>query len=103
MDDWRDKLTDHDYPLFTIGVVAEVLEVDVQVVRRLADSGICDAARPAGNQRRFSRDDLTRIAYALELADRGLTRDAIARILELEDRVADLERQLDDRGGGRGG
>lgn len=96
MDDWRDKLGDDDYPLYTIGVVAEVLDVDVQVIRRLEERGICEAARPAGNQRRFSRVDLRRMAYALELAEDGLTRDAVARIIELEDRVADLERQLGD-------
>lgn len=94
---WEEKLERDDYPLFTIGVAAELLDVDVQVIRRMEDRGICDPARPAGNQRRYSRADLARIAQAIALADDGVSGDAIGRIVELEARVADLEGELEAR------
>jgi MerR family transcriptional regulator, heat shock protein HspR len=77
-------------------VVAEVLGVDQQVIRRLDVEGIMRTARPSGNQRRYSRDDIALIAYAITLQDQGVSRPGITRILELERDVAQL-RQAEER------
>jgi DNA-binding transcriptional MerR regulator len=73
-----------------MGVVAEVLGVDQQVIRRLDTDGIMKSARPSGNQRRYSRDDIAVLAYALTLQADGISRPGIARILELERDVVHL-------------
>jgi MerR family transcriptional regulator/heat shock protein HspR len=88
---WQRRLDDPAAPLFTIAVVAELLDVDQQIIRRLDVAGIVQTARPSGNQRRYSRDDIAVIAYALRLQADGVSRAGIARILELERDVARLQ------------
>jgi MerR family transcriptional regulator/heat shock protein HspR len=87
---WQLRLEDPAAPLFTIAVVSELLGVDQQVVRRLDVEGIMRTARPSGNQRRYSRDDIALLAYALSLQQQGISRAGIARILDLERDVARL-------------
>jgi MerR family transcriptional regulator/heat shock protein HspR len=87
---WQRRLDDPAAALFTIAVVAEVLDVDQQVIRRLDVTGIMETARPSGNQRRYSRDDVAVIAYALRLQSDGVSRAGIVRIMELERDVARL-------------
>jgi DNA-binding transcriptional MerR regulator len=86
------RLDDPAAPLFTMAVVADVLGVDQQAIRRLDVDGIMNTARPSGNQRRYSRDDIALVAYALSLQADGVSRPGIARILELERDVARLSR-----------
>ena len=57
---------------------------------RLDVDGIMATARPSGNQRRYSRDDIALIAYAISLQQQGIPRTGIARILSLERDVARL-------------
>jgi DNA-binding transcriptional MerR regulator len=85
---WEQRLADPTEPLYTMAVVAELLDIDQQVIRRLDVDGIMQTARPSGNQRRYSRDDVALIAYALSLQEQGIPRTGIARILELERSVA---------------
>jgi MerR family transcriptional regulator/heat shock protein HspR len=90
---WQRRLDDPTAPLFTMAVVADVLGVDQQAIRRLDVNGIVQTARPSGNQRRYSRDDVAVIAYALRLQADGVSRAGIARIMELERDVARLQAQ----------
>jgi DNA-binding transcriptional MerR regulator len=89
--DWARRLDDPDEPLYTIAVVSDLLDVDQQVVRRLEGEGLMSTARSEGNQRRYSRRDVERLARALDLVEQGMTRPAVVRILILEARVAELE------------
>ncbi|MGH8978903.1 MAG: MerR family transcriptional regulator [Acidimicrobiia bacterium] len=77
--------------------MADVPGVDHQTVRRLDVDGIMNSARPSGNQRRYSRDDIPLIAYALSLQSDGVSRPGIARILAVERDVA----RLTHEGGGQ--
>ena len=95
--DWAARLEDPTEPLYTIAVVADLLDVDQQIVRRLEGGGIGTAARSGGNQRRYSRRDVERLAYALDLIEQGMTRLAVVRILVLEARVAELEATVAQR------
>jgi DNA-binding transcriptional MerR regulator len=81
---WQQLLDDPGRPLFTIGVVAELLAVDQQVIRRFEANGLLDCARPSGNQRRYSRDDIALLSYALTLAEEGHPYASVARIVQLE-------------------
>lgn len=90
-DELQRRLDDPAEPLYTTSVVSELLDVDPQVIRRYDRAGIMRAARPSGNQRRYSRDDIAVLSYALSLAGDGIPAEGIARILALERRVSELE------------
>ncbi len=82
--------------MYTIGVVSDLLDVDVQAIRRYDDAGIVRPDRSDSGQRRYSRTDIARLAHALELAGEGVTLPGIKRILDLESEVADLQGRLGD-------
>ncbi len=86
--DWERALDDPDTPLYTVGVVAELVGVDPQVVRGYDRRGLVEPDRVDSGHRRYSRRDIARLAHALDLADEGITRAGIERILALEDRLA---------------
>jgi MerR family transcriptional regulator, heat shock protein HspR len=81
---WQERLDDPAEPLYTMGVVCELLGVEAQVVRRLDHPEVVGSARPSGNQRRFSRNDIAMLSYALTLAEEGIPLSGISRILVLE-------------------
>jgi MerR family transcriptional regulator, heat shock protein HspR len=93
MEDWRQRLDDEDAPMYPIGVVAELLDVDVQVIRRYDDTGIVRPERSQAGQRRYSRRDIARLAHVLNLADEGVSLPGIKRILDLESEVTALRKE----------
>ena len=98
MEEWERRLGDEDAALYPIGVVAELLNVDVQVVRRLEAAGVVEPARSEARQRRYSRRDIARLAHALRLADEGIPTAGIKRIMDLEDVVRDLTGTAEPQG-----
>jgi DNA-binding transcriptional MerR regulator len=81
-------------PLFTVGQVAGMLEVQPAFLRRLDLEEVVQPARSDGGQRRYSRSEIARVQRVSEMAGDGLTLAGIRRILVLEAEVADLKRQL---------
>lgn len=88
-------IDDEDVPLFTVGQVAATLEVQHAFLRRLDEFGVVSPSRSAGGQRRYTRREVTVVAYVQRLAEDGLTLAAIRRVLQLEDRVRQLEAERD--------
>ena len=84
---WQERLDDHDEPVYPIGVVADLLDVSVQVVRRYDDVEVVEPQRSDGGQRRYSRRDIARLAHVLELADEGISVAGIRRIIALEQQL----------------
>jgi DNA-binding transcriptional MerR regulator len=82
---------DENLPLFTVGQVAQMLEVQQAFLRRLDEFGVVRPSRSNGGQRRYSRTEVTIVQYVAQLADEGMTLAAIRRVLELEQRVKALE------------
>jgi DNA-binding transcriptional MerR regulator len=95
---WQARLDDPTEALYPVAVVADLLDVDPQVIRRYDAAGITNAERSEGNQRRYSRNEIAALAHATSLADQGLSRSAIVRIVALEHEVADLRRQIEEQG-----
>jgi MerR family transcriptional regulator/heat shock protein HspR len=95
---WDQRLEDPTEPLYAIAVVADLLNVDAQVLRRYESAGIASAERNGGNQRRFSRNDIAALAHAIEMTNDGISVNAVARILELERQVAELQERPAPRG-----
>lgn len=87
-------LDDISRPLYTVGQVAEMLDVQPRYLRRLDDHDVVTPARSAGGQRRYSREQVDRIAEVRLLADEGLTLAGIRRIFLLQARIAQLEQEL---------
>ena len=89
--DWQQRLDNPAEPLYTLAVVSDLLGVDPQTVRRMDIPQVGQPARPSGNQRRYSRNDVTLLAHAFELSKEGLSMGAIARVLTLEQEVERLQ------------
>jgi MerR family transcriptional regulator, heat shock protein HspR len=83
---------DDEYaPLYSVGQVAAMLRVRQAFLRRLDEYEVVQPSRSAGGQRRYSRIEITRVQYVVELVDEGMTLAAIRRVLALELRVRELE------------
>ena len=85
---WEDVLDDPDQALYPVGVVADLMGVDPQVVRGYDKRGLVVPQRSEAGQRRYSREDIRRLARAMELAGEGIPSSGIDRILNLEDELA---------------
>lgn len=88
VNDWETTLDDPSAPLYTVGVVAELVGVDPQVVRGYDRRGLIEPTRSQSGQRRYSRNDVARLSRAMQLAGDGVSTAGIDRVLELEDRLA---------------
>jgi MerR family transcriptional regulator, heat shock protein HspR len=84
-------LDNADLPLFTVGQVAGMLEIQQAFLRRLDEHQVVRPSRSSGGQRRYTRNEITVVQYVVRLVDEGMTLAAIRRVLDLEARVAELE------------
>ena len=87
-------IDDENLPLFTVGQVATTLEVQHAFLRRLDEFNVVRPSRSAGGQRRYTRHEVTRVAYVLRLVEDGLTLSAVRRVLQLEAQVRQLEGRI---------
>jgi MerR family transcriptional regulator/heat shock protein HspR len=81
-------------PLFSVGQVAEMLDVQPAFLRRLDGHGVVSPARSDGGQRRYSREQMERIADACSLIDDGLTLAGVARVFALQAEVDALRAEV---------
>jgi DNA-binding transcriptional MerR regulator len=84
-------IDDENLPLFTVGQVAATREVQHAFLRRLDEFGVVRPSRSSGGQRRYTRHEVTTVAYVLRMVQDGLTLAAVRRVLQLEDQVRELE------------
>lgn len=103
-----DRLDNEDYPSVTMGRAAELLGVQPAFLRRLDAAGILSPSRTDGNHRLYSRRQLEVATRMRALVDEGLSLDAAARIVGLQDdlgaaqaRISELEDELDARPQGK--
>lgn len=92
---WENVLDDPDQALYPVGVVADLLGVDPQVVRGYDQRGLLNPERSDAGQRRYSRRDMRRLSRALRLARQSIPTAGIERILELEE---ELQRRNEQEG-----
>ena len=88
-------LDDENRPIFTVGQVSEMLEIQQAFLRRLDQLGVVSPSRSAGRQRRYSRHEITVVRYVVDLVDEGMTLAAVRRVLELEALVRELAAERD--------
>jgi DNA-binding transcriptional MerR regulator len=85
---------DERRPMFTVGQVADMLDVQQAFLRRLDQHELVSPARSEGFQRRYSRDDIDRVAEVCGLVDEGLTLAGIRRVFLLQAEVAALQGEI---------
>jgi MerR family transcriptional regulator, heat shock protein HspR len=88
-------LDDENMPLFTVGQVSAMLEVQQAFLRRLDEFRVVRPSRSAGGQRRYTRNEIVIVRYVAELMGDGMTLPAVRRVLELEARVRQLEAECE--------
>ena len=86
---------DEQAPLYTVGQVAGMLDVQPAFLRRLDVEEVVRPARSDGGQRRYSRNDIALVVHVASMADAGMTLPAIRRILVLEAENEALRRQIE--------
>lgn len=85
---------DRTLPKYSIAVASDLSGVPMQQLRRMEESGLVTPRRTEGNTRRYSDEDLTRIAAVAELADEGINALGISQILELRGELATLRAEV---------
>jgi DNA-binding transcriptional MerR regulator len=88
-------MDDENLPLFTVGQVSDMLEIQQAFLRRLAEHGVVSPSRSEGRQRRYTRHEITVVRYVVDLVGEGMTLAAVRRDLELEDQLRALEAERD--------
>jgi MerR family transcriptional regulator, heat shock protein HspR len=87
---------DEDLPLYTVGQVSGMLEVQQAFLRRLDEFDVVRPSRSGGGQRRYSRREVVTVQYVVQLTGQGVTLAGIRRILELEAQVLRLEQECSE-------
>jgi MerR family transcriptional regulator, heat shock protein HspR len=88
-------MDDENLPLFTVGQVSDMLEIQQAFLRRLDEHGVVSPSRSVGRQRRYTRHEITVVRYVVDLVGEGMTLAAVRRVLVLEDQVRALEAERD--------
>ncbi|MEJ2871805.1 MerR family transcriptional regulator [Actinomycetospora sp. OC33-EN08] len=89
-----DRLDDPDHPTYGMGQAADLLGVPPAFLRSLDAAGLLSPSRSEGGHRRYSRNQLDRVAALRGLADDGHTLASASEILDLR---ASLDEARDER------
>ena len=81
--------------VYVISVAAELAGVHPQTLRIYERKGLVEPARTGGGSRRYSDADIALLQRIQELTNDGLNLAGVKRVLDLEQRVAELEAELE--------
>src|SRR3954454_22948687 len=87
-------IDDRGRPLFTVGQVADLLDVQQAFLRRIEQHDLLSPARSDGRQRRYSRADVERVEEIVDLVGEGLTLAGVRRVLALQAEVDTLRAEV---------
>ncbi len=80
-----------------ISSVAEMYEIHPQTLRLYEREGLLKPSRTEGNTRLYTDEDLQRLEFILNLArDLGVNISGIAIILQMRERMEEMQRQIQD-------
>ena len=93
--------------VYVISVAAELAGMHPQTLRIYERRGLVNPGRTSGGNRRYTDADIARLRRIAQLAAEGLNLEGIRMVMELEEEVAELRRQLAEQqarqaGGQRG-
>lgn len=90
-------MTERGRPLYTIGVVAEMLRVHPQTLRFYEKKGLLTPNRTEGRTRMYSQDDVDDLARLIRLTrDLGVNLAGVEIILRMRRRMLDMQQQIED-------
>lgn len=83
-------------PLFVISVAAELADMHPQTLRQYDRLGLVIPRRQGGRHRRYSPYDVDQLRQIQQLSQEGVSLEGIRRILQLQNRVEELEEAVDE-------
>ncbi len=89
-------MDDRNRPLYMISVAAELAGVHPQTLRAYEQKGLVTPQRTSGNTRMYSQADIDRLALINELTSEGINLAGVIRILDLQGRIDERDKELDD-------
>ena len=90
-------MTRSDLGVYAISVAASMVSMEIQNLRVYERRGLLTPDRTTGGTRLYSGDDVERLERIRDLLADGLNLAGVARVLELEDEVAELQVPARDR------
>jgi hypothetical protein len=78
---------------FAIGIVAEQTGMHPQTLREYERRGLVVPARTPGGARRYREQEIKRLQRIQQLTEQGLSLAGVEYVLNLEDRIANLEQR----------
>ena len=85
-----------DKPLYMISVAAELTGMHPQTLRVYEQRGLVNPGRSRGNTRLYSQADIERLNLISQLTDEGINLAGVVRILDMQERARELEREVDE-------
>ena len=86
---------DRNEPLYMISVAAKLAGVHPRTLRSYEQKGLVTPQRTSGNTRMYSQADIDRLELINELTDEGINLTGVIRIMDLEGRIEERDRELD--------
>jgi len=91
----EEEKRDKDKPLYTIGVIAEMLKVHPQTLRVYEREGLVKPKRTSRNTRLYSDNDVERLKLILSLTDDlGVNLAGVEIILNLREKMERMRRDM---------
>jgi len=81
--------------VYVISVAAELSGMHPQTLRNYERVGLLRPARTQGGNRRYSQADIARLHRIAQLVDSGMNLEGIRHVLELENEVAQLRKEVE--------
>ena len=91
-----DDELDENSPILAIAAAAELAGMHPQTLRQYDRIGLVVPARTQGGSRRYSLRHVQQLREVARLSNDGMSLPAIARIIELEERVRELHFRVQD-------
>ena len=80
--------------VYVISVAAELAGMHPQTLRIYERRGLVNPGRTTGGNRRYTDADIARLRRIAQLAAEGLNLEGIRMVMQLEDEVVELRRQV---------
>ncbi|MFT3797702.1 heat shock protein transcriptional repressor HspR [Microbacterium sp.] len=87
---------DEEAPIFAIAVAAELAGMHPQTLRQYDRLGLVVPGRTPGGSRRYSLRHVKQLREVAALSAEGMSLPAISRLIEMENTVRMLRRQISD-------
>jgi MerR family transcriptional regulator/heat shock protein HspR len=90
-------VSERSRPLYTIGVVADMLHLHPQTLRFYEKKGLLHPSRTGGRTRMYSQEDIEDVARLIRLTrDLGVNLAGVEIILRMRRQLMEMQKQIED-------